>query len=54
MEIYGSVLVICQNTTMRVYGACIKRVFYVQKYIAYRAVCHNFLLVRDKLQGVPA
>ena len=28
--------------------------FYVQKHIAYRVVCHNFLLVRDKPLVAPA
>ena len=28
--------------------------FYVQKHIASRAMCHNFLLVRDKPLGAPA
>ena len=40
----------CQNTTMRVYGARIKRYRVLcSKHIAARSsLCHNFLLVRDK------
>ena len=48
-EIIGGMLLMCQNTTMRVYGAWIKLLmFYVQKHIAALAMCHNPTLVRNK------
>ena len=45
----------CQNTTMRVYGAWIKYIMlYVQKHITPLVMCYNPPLVRDKPLGVPA
>ena len=47
-------LLMCQNTTMWVYGAWIKIDYvYVQQHIAALEKCHNPLLVRDKLLGAP-
>ena len=45
-------LPMCQNNTMRVYGAWIIT-FYVQKHIAVLAMCHNPSPVHDKLLGSP-
>ena len=53
-KILGGILLICQNTTMRVYGAWIKTkyiTFDVQKHIA---ICYNHPLVCDKPLKVPA
>ena len=48
-------LLMCQNTTMRVYGARIKDItFYVQKHTEPLAMCYNTTLVSDKLLGAPA
>ena len=53
-EIMGGMLLMCQNTTMWVYGARIKRCCVLcSKHIAvwvYES-CHNFPLVRDKPPG---
>ena len=43
----------CQNTTMRVYGAWIKP-YYIQKHIGPKAVGYNLPLVHDKPLGVAA
>ena len=55
-EIYGTLL-ICQNTKLqRGYMEHeLKDVaFYIQKHIAHRPICYNFLLVRDTPLGAPA
>ena len=50
----GGILLLCQNTTMQVYGAWIENIaFYIQKHIAPRAACHDFPLVIDKPLGAP-
>ena len=49
-------LLMCQNTTIRVYGAWVK-IYYVlcpKTYIAASAKYHNPPLVRDKPLGMPA
>ena len=48
-KIIAGVLLMCQNTTMRVYyGAWIKTYYvYVQKHIAALEMCHNQPLVRN-------
>ena len=45
----------CQNTTMRVYGAWIE-IYYidVQKHITHLSMCYNPPIVRDKPLGAPA
>ena len=56
-EIIGGMLLMCQNTTMQVYGAMVHGlkliVFYVQKHITVLARCPNPALVRDKPLGAP-
>ena len=52
-EILGGIFLLCQNTTMRVYGAWIRiYCFYVQKHKAPLAVCSNLLLVHEKPLGL--
>ena len=52
-EIYGVISLICQNTTMWVYG--LKHIaLYVQKHIAPRVVCYNFPLLLDTPLGARA
>ena len=54
-QIIRGILLMCQNTTMRVYGSCIKHItFYVQNHMSALAMCYNPGLVRDKPLGVPA
>ena len=54
-EIIGGMLLMCQNTTMQVYGAWIKTYYVLcPKHLAALARCHNPALVRDKPLGVPA
>ena len=54
-EIFVVMLLMRQNTTMRVYGAWIKlSTVYVQKHIVGLVMCYNQPLVHDKLLGAPA
>ena len=55
-EIIGGMLLMCQNTTTRVYGPWIKTyfVFCVQKRVVAMGMCYNPALVRDKPLGSPA
>ena len=54
-EIIGSMLLMCQNTTMRVYEAWIKHIaFNVKKYVAPLAMCYNPPLVLDTPLESPA
>ena len=53
-EIIEGMLLMCQNTTMRVYGAWITYYILCQKLIATLAMCHNPTLVRNKPLGAPA
>ena len=49
-EIIGGMLLMCLNTTMRVYGAWIKTYYVLSKTYT---MCHNQALVRDKPLGAP-
>ena len=54
-EIIRDILLMCQNTTMRVNGAWIKvyYIFMLKKYIAFLAMCYNPPLVHDRPLGAP-
>ena len=55
IEIIGGMLLMCQNTTMQVYGAWIKRYcVYVKKHLTPCTVVITSLLVPNKLLRVPA
>ena len=55
-EIYGGILLICQNTTMQVNGENgLKNIaLFDQKHITPTTVVITSQLVRDKPQGTPA
>ena len=54
-KIIGGMLLMCQNTTVRVYGHGLEHIaFNVKKYIAALVMCYNPALVHDKPLGAPA